>query len=54
MSKEKSVAYLNFNLDVVARPMKIIYNDDVSDLKQAQTVLQKFRLIKNDASTRKS
>ena len=54
MSKEKVKAYLNFNLDVFARPMKLIYNDDVADLKEAQKVLQKFRLVKNDPPTRKS
>lgn len=54
MAKEKSVAYLNFNLDTLARPMKLIYNDEVKSLKEAQTILQKFRLVKNDPPIRKS
>jgi hypothetical protein len=54
MPKEKTNAYLNFNLDVFARPMKLIYNDDVSDLSQAKKVLQKFRLVKNDSTIRKN
>ncbi len=54
MAKEKTNAYLNFNLDVFARPMKLIYNDGVSDLSQAKKVLQKFRLVKNDSTIRKN
>ena len=51
----KVPAYLNFNLDVLARPMKQIYNDEVKDLSQAQEVLKKFMLgSQNDSTTRKT
>jgi hypothetical protein len=46
--KQKTNAYLNFNLDVFARPMKLIFNDEVPDLKEAQQVLRQFMLVKND------
>jgi hypothetical protein len=46
--KQKTTAYLNFNLDVFARPMKLIFNDEVSDLKEAKQVLRKFMLVKPD------
>jgi len=48
MQKEKTTAYLNFNLDMIARPMKLIYNDEVNDLKEAKEVLRQFMLVKND------
>jgi hypothetical protein len=52
---KKVPGYLNFNLDVLARPMKQIYNDEVSDLTQAQEVLKKFMLgPQNDSTIRKT
>ncbi len=43
---KKVFAVLKFNLDVIARPMKVVYNDEVKDVKQAQQVLRKFMLVK--------
>lgn len=48
LMKQKTTAYLNFNLDVFARPMKLIFNDEVTDLKEAQQVLRQFMLVKDD------
>ena len=43
---EKESYILKFNMDVVVKPIKIIYNDDVKDLKEAREVLRKFTLVK--------
>lgn len=40
----KGEHFLKFNMDVMVRTMKVDYNDDVTDLKEAQQVLQKFML----------
>lgn len=42
----KEYAVLKFNLDVFAKPIKIVYNDDVIDLKLAKEVLRKFTIVK--------
>ena len=44
MTKDFSV--LRFNLDVFAKPIKVVYNDEVKDTKEAQEVLRKFMLVK--------
>ena len=43
-AKQKGEHFLKFNMDVMVRTMKVDYNDDVTDLKEAQQVLQKFML----------
>jgi hypothetical protein len=53
MPKQKVNAYLKFNLDMLAKPLTMHYNDNVKDVSQAQKVLQKFRLVKNDTPIRK-
>lgn len=51
----KQYAVLEFNLDVFAKPIKVIYNDDVKDTTEAQQVLKKFMLVdKNDSTIRKT
>jgi len=42
----KDYAVLKFNLDVFAKPIKVVYNDEVKDTKEAQEVLRKFMLVK--------
>lgn len=42
----KEYAVLKFNLDVFAKPIKVVYNDEVKDTKDAQEVLRKFMLVK--------
>ena len=44
MTKDFSV--LKFNLDVFAKTIKVVYNDEVKDTKEAQEVLRKFMLVK--------
>ena len=42
----KDYAVLKFNLDVFAKPIKVVYNDEVKETKEAQEVLRKFMLVK--------
>lgn len=42
----KEYAVLKFNLDVFAKPMKVLYNDEVKDVTKAQEVLRQFMLVK--------
>ena len=44
MAENKVQHFIKFNLDVLVRPVKVVYNDDVKDLTQAQKVLEKFKL----------
>lgn len=46
---------IKFNLDVLAKPVKLSYNDEVVDVTQAQQVLKKFMLSdQNDSTIRKT
>ena len=44
-TKDKS-AFLKFNMDVVAKPTSLLYNDEVKSTKQAKDLLSKFMLKK--------
>jgi hypothetical protein len=43
-SNKKDSYFLKFNMDVMVRTMKVDYNDEVKDTKEAQQLLQKFML----------